>query len=59
MIMGYYNYGIELEHIKDKTNSLRALTTGFELANRELGPTNSLTLNLKQSIQKLVEKTKV
>lgn len=59
MIMAYYNYGAELEHIKDVPNSLKALTSGFELANRELGRDHSLTINLKLGIQKLVEKKKV
>jgi len=59
MIMAYYNYGAELEHLKNIPNSLKALSSGFELANRELGPDHSLTINLKLGIQKLIEKKKV
>jgi len=59
MIMAYYNYGAELEHVKDIGSSLKALTSGYELANRELGPDHSLTINLQLGIQKLIEKKKV
>ena len=59
MIMAYFNYGIELEHIRDFENGLKALTTGFELATRELGPSHALTNNICQNINKLVEKKKV
>lgn len=58
-IMAHFNYGVELEHLKDLPNCLKALTKGFELANRELGADHSLTENIRLTIQKLVEKKKV
>lgn len=59
MIMAYYNYGTELEHIKDFNTSIKALTKGFELSSRELGAEHTLTNNIRESIQKLVAKKKV
>jgi len=59
MIMGYFNYGTELEHAKEFGNSLKALTEGYELATRELGAEHPLTLNLQQGVQGLIEKKKV
>lgn len=58
-IMAHFNYGVELEHLKDLANCLKALTKGFELANRELGSDHSLTENIRLTIQKLVEKKKI
>lgn len=59
MIMGYFNYGTELEHAKEFGNSLKALTEGFELASRELGTDHSLTHSLQKGVQSLMEKKKV
>ena len=59
MIIAYYNFGTELEFLKEYQKSVQAFSKGYHLALKELGPENQLTNTLYQNMLNLAEKNKV
>lgn len=59
MIIGHFNCGTELEHLRRYHLSVQAYSKGHQLAQNELGETHPLTQNLEQSVQSLIAKKRV
>lgn len=59
MIIAYYNFGTELEYIKDFESALQAFTKGFNIAINEYGPSHPLANTLQQNMSQLNQKKKV
>jgi hypothetical protein len=59
MIIAYYNFGTELEYVRDYETALQAFTKGFNIAMNEYGPSHPLANTLQQNISQLSQKKKV
>ena len=59
MIIAYYNFGTELEYVRDYETALQAFNKGFNIAMNEYGPSHPLANTLQQNISQLSIKKKV
>lgn len=59
IIVAYYNYGTELEYIKEYDLSFQIFTKGYKLALKEFGSAHPLTITLEQNMNNMSIKKKV
>jgi hypothetical protein len=59
IIIAHYNYGTELEYIKEYHSSFEIFSQGYQLALKELGSEHPLTITLEQNTLNVSVKKKV